>query len=270
MGVPRRPLQLSAAVLSLLLTLLFAPPVGAISDGTPDGGAHPYVGFVALYAGTPDDATFIRRCSGFLVSATVFVTAGHCGRPAADGTPVGFARVWPDEHVAGDPWTGVLDTTDGIVGTSFSLYPANDIGVVVLSAPINLAAYAVLPSVGAVDALANHATLDVVGYGASVRADVSGSPGGRWAGAADRLQTTSVFIPANNKKAADLLEHSNGSVGTGGSACFGDSGGPILAAGTSIVLAYNAYVDNLNCAGIADGVRLDVASRLEFVASFLP
>lgn len=60
----------NASVLSAVLTaLLLMSPAGAVTDGVPDGDAHPYVGLVVFYdeAGTPT-----HRCSGTLLSPTVF------------------------------------------------------------------------------------------------------------------------------------------------------------------------------------------------------
>ncbi len=99
----RRYLVVLIAVLALVLPA--ASPAGAVTDGVADGYAHPYVGLVVFYdaAGNPT-----HRCTGTLLSATVFLTAGHCTEGASS------AQVWfaPDATAAlGYPYTG------GITGT---------------------------------------------------------------------------------------------------------------------------------------------------------
>ena len=62
---------------------LFTQPASAITaGGDPDAGEHPYVGLmVANIGGAPQ-----WRCSGALISPTMYVTAGHCtfGAETAD------------------------------------------------------------------------------------------------------------------------------------------------------------------------------------------
>ena len=57
----------------VLLGLGAAAPAGAITDGVPDGDAHPEVGLMVAYV----DGVPSWRCSGTLISPTVYVTAGH-------------------------------------------------------------------------------------------------------------------------------------------------------------------------------------------------
>src|SRR5688572_11896775 len=63
---------LSAAI---LLVALVAAPAFAVTDGKPDGDGHPYVGLMTAHAA---DGDYMHRCTGTLISSTVFVTAGHC------------------------------------------------------------------------------------------------------------------------------------------------------------------------------------------------
>jgi hypothetical protein len=72
-----------AAVLSLVVTLILAAPVAAITNGQPDNGEHPYVGELLFFDADAIDSRFDDpggwfSCSGTLLSPTVIVTAGHC------------------------------------------------------------------------------------------------------------------------------------------------------------------------------------------------
>jgi hypothetical protein len=68
---------LAAAVVAAALILAVAAPSGAITFGQPDGNRHSYAG--ALLADwDPDSAEPDVFCSGTLIAARVFLTAGHC------------------------------------------------------------------------------------------------------------------------------------------------------------------------------------------------
>ncbi|HWS58650.1 MAG TPA: trypsin-like serine protease, partial [Actinotalea sp.] len=70
-----------------------ATPAAAIRYGEPDNNEHPYVGLmIADSGGGP-----AWRCSGTLVSPTIFLTAGHCTFGAT------AARVWFEEDLMGAP-----------------------------------------------------------------------------------------------------------------------------------------------------------------------
>src|SRR5437899_11922305 len=86
----RRLLTAVAAAVAALAILI--APAGAVQGGAPDGNGHPYVGLSVYYnsAGVP-----LWRCSGTLVSPTVYVTAGHCTGldPSVPVTPA-HAELW--------------------------------------------------------------------------------------------------------------------------------------------------------------------------------
>ena len=63
------------ALVAVLAAAVVALPASAITDGSPDGDAHPYVG---LMVAQDADGDPLWRCSGTLISPTLFLTAGHC------------------------------------------------------------------------------------------------------------------------------------------------------------------------------------------------
>src|SRR3954467_12563051 len=67
---------LSSTVAGLAALALSAAPAPAITNGAPDGNAHPEVG--ALLAQQAfSDGTW-AECTGTLIAPTVFLTAAHC------------------------------------------------------------------------------------------------------------------------------------------------------------------------------------------------
>jgi len=67
--------KVAALGAALLVMLATAAAALAITNGTADGNRHPYVG---LMVALDSDGVPLWRCSGSLLSPTVFLTAGHC------------------------------------------------------------------------------------------------------------------------------------------------------------------------------------------------
>src|ERR687896_2741754 len=89
-------------------------PAGAITDGELDGNRHPYVGLMVAQdkKGNP-----LWRCSGTLLSPTLYLTAGHCTE-----APAARAEIWfhPDVQ-SGIPANGY--PFDGDVGGKTYTHP---------------------------------------------------------------------------------------------------------------------------------------------------
>ena len=72
-----------ALLAGVVATVALAAPVGAITNGQPDDGEHPYVGELFYYVPDEADDRFDDpgswfNCTGTLLSPTVVLTAGHC------------------------------------------------------------------------------------------------------------------------------------------------------------------------------------------------
>ncbi len=248
----------------------------AITNGTPDGTNHPYVGLVVF-----DTATGPTwRCSGSLLSPAVVLVAGHC----TDGAVA--ARVWFDEIVQGNPeypfggatsYEGApITNPDFCIGCGGGLpgFAIRDVGIVVLSEPVPAAVvstYAQLPTPGLVDLFPNKTKVDLVGYGVQVQVTGVGlPPSARWTGPRVRLFAPSELVSGNFVHSSEFVRIAlNASQGTGGT-CFGDSGGPILLKDTATVLAVNSYVTNYNCSGVGYSSRVDIQEVLDWIAGFMP
>lgn len=237
--------------------------------GEPDAGEHPYVGLmVALDA----DGNPLWRCSGTLISPTVYLTAGHCTE-----SPAVSAEIWFDEDVeSGIPENGY--PTDGDVSGTTHTHPKYDpdafylfdLGLVVLDEPVQMDTYGQLPEVGAWDDLATKrgrkdTTVEAVGYGLQ-RANKNHEVAERIRLKAD-LQLVSLRGTAGIPAGTSVLL--SGDAARGGT-CFGDSGGPLFMGTDSTVIgAVTSFGLNQNCAGVGGGYRIDKEFDLNWIAGFM-
>ena len=119
-------------LVAIVLVAVCVASADALIWSRPDGDDHPYVGLVVFDVGGRPS----HRCSGTLISPTVFLTAGHC----TDGTDA--ARVWFDTRITDPtyPFGGGL-AVEGVPHThhdydGFATFPnTSDVGVVVLDTP---------------------------------------------------------------------------------------------------------------------------------------
>lgn len=251
-----------AVVAGFVMLLLAAYPAGAVTDGVPDGGAHPYVGLVVFYdaAGTPT-----HRCSGTLLSPTVLLTAGHCTEGAAS------AQVWFDEFVTLDlgypfegGYTGVPLTHPNFL---FVLPNTNDVGVVVLDKRVKgIRTFGVLPELGTLDALATErgrqeTWFTVVGYGLQEVKPTEMAE-------RTRLQAVVQLINLRSALTDGFNIHHTNAPGTGGGTCFGDSGGPVFMGDSNVIVGITSFGLNPNCVGGGFAYRTDIASAQDFILQF--
>ena len=114
----RKSLATSVTV-AVVLTVLGAPLTAITGDWVEDN-EHPFVGLAVFYDANGE---FIWRCSGTLLSPTVFLTAGHCADTAGGAVT---ARVYFQQDAGAhydpatqvDPVTGYPEyCAEGTLGT---------------------------------------------------------------------------------------------------------------------------------------------------------
>jgi secreted trypsin-like serine protease len=244
------------ALIAVLVTMIGAFPAHAVTYGTLDGDAHPYVGLIRFWDSSGDK----WRCSGTLLTSTVVLTAGHCTAGATT------ARVWFDSEAV--PETG------GVVGTPYT-HPGftsvslatPDVGVVVLAKAVRMSTYGALPKEGTVVAIlaeqgTNTTPHAVAGYGIQ---EVKPS----YTALLTRYKGTVRIQNAGNSLGDYVQISSNSTAQWSGGTCAGDSGGPLFQLDTNIVLATTAGGANVNCKGASYDYRLDVASARSFLANYV-
>ena len=238
---------------AVLCALLTAAPAAAITNGTPDAGAHPNVG--GLVSPTQyDDGTWLY-CSGTLIAPTVFLTAAHC---ADDGerVRVTFDTAYED----GDKtYTGTFEA-DPAYNQSQS--DPHDIAVVVLDKPVRGIEPAQLPEAGSLSDLPSTQQFTSVGYGAYA---VARGPGGHQFLYDDvRMVATGTL---NSITPTWLRISMNPATGDGGT-CYGDSGGPNFLGTTDTVAAITITGDAI-CRATNVDYRLDTESARAFLDQYV-
>jgi secreted trypsin-like serine protease len=239
---------------------------GAVTDGQLDGNGHPYVG---LMVAQDSHGKPLWRCSGTLMSATVFLTAGHCTE-----APAAHAEIWFDADVeSGIPDNGYPN--DGDIGGDVYTHPdynpnafyIRDLGVVVLDHPLRMRKYGALPRQDQLDALkpGTSTTFTSVGYGLQAAYPDAAS----WKEQSDRVRmySTPHLLQINTGFTGDfslLLSNNHSSGGT----CFGDSGGPNFLGSSNVVAGVTSYGLNGTCGGTGGVYRVDRSWNLSWLSTF--
>lgn len=274
---------LVAFVLAMLTTTV--TPVSAITGNYVEDYEHPFVGLVVFY---DEEGEFSHRCSGSLLTPTVFLTAGHC----TEG--VSSARVYfqqdaganYDPELGYDPLSGYPEFctpgTEALCATSDELYnygfnnfvgfpDTKDVGLVILDDPVYVSEYGVLAAAGSLDRLATHrgrqeTTFTASGYGLS-RVNPVFVESYR-----ERLMATGQLTNLRSALTDGFNLQTNGNgLGRGGT-CFGDSGGPIFYGGygSNTIVGVTSFGLNGNCAGVDFAYRTDTEAVIAWILATVP
>ena len=250
------------AGLALAALVLGVAPAHAITNGDLDGTRHPYVGLMVAQTAKGEP---LWRCSGTLLSPTIFLTAGHCTEAPAERVEIWFdADVEHYIPLNGYPYRGDASgkpyTHPQYDPDAFYLY---DLGVVVLRKPVSMPKYGTLPAVDVLDRLATQrglqdVTFTAVGYGLqAINPVFVESERVRMVATPQLLQINTGYTGVFS-----LLLSNNHS--TGGT-CFGDSGGPNFIGKSNVVAGVTSFGINGNCAGTGGVYRVDRVDDLNWL-----
>ena len=258
-----------ALLLTLMLTWSTLDAARAVTEGELDGNRHPYVGLIVAQ---DEDGNPLWRCSGTLISPTIFLTAGHCTEEPAE-----HVEVWFDADVeSGIPANGYPYAGD-VGGAPFThpqydpeAFYLHDLGVVVLDEPIFLDEYGALPELNELDSLAKKrgqqdVTFTAVGYGLQESFPDAAS----WKENNERVRMLARphLIQITGELVGDFSILLSNNEYTGGT-CFGDSGGPNFIGDTNVIAGVTSFGMNGNCVGTGSVYRVDQADDLNWLATF--
>ena len=259
--------KLTASALAVLTALALAiTPAAAITSGELDGNGHPYVGLMVAQdaKGNP-----LWRCSGTLLSPTLFLTAGHCTESPAAHVEIWFAAdVESGIPANGYPYRGDVGskpyTHPQYNPNAFYLY---DLGVVVLDKPMRVGKYGTLPELNVLDKLATqrgtqNVSFTAVGYGLQQSFPDAAS----WKEHNQRIRMVAYphLLQINTGFTGDFSVLLSNNSNTGGT-CFGDSGGPNFIGNSNVVGGVTSYGINGNCAGTGGVYRVDRSDDLTWL-----
>jgi len=278
----------SAIAGAVLLGAVVAASAAAITHGTVDT-EHPYVGLMTAHAAGGE---YLWRCSGTLITPTVFVTAGHCTAPDDSqgfGPPTYAVVFFSNELIVPDP-DFTLDTRscDGIEGypcgganelaVRGTLYThpqfdenaffLHDLGVVVLDEPVSMPEYGALPELGALDSFHPGANTIFTQVGFGLQRSFPDAAARKNVQERIRLVAHPHLIQINGGYAGDYSLILSANASTGGQ-CFGDSGGPTFIDDSNVLAGVISFGKNPTCAGQGGVYRIDQADDLNWLATFL-
>jgi hypothetical protein len=268
--------------LALAMTGLVATPSGAITGNFVPDYEHEYVGLIVFY---DESGEFVHRCSGSLISPTVFLTAGHCVTIDDEtGQLAASARIYFQQDAGADydpetdtPATSGYPYTGGVTAHTFYAFdyqgitvPAmnNDVGLVILDQPYELDTYGSLAAPGTLELYGTgpDARVTVSGYGVTY---VNGNPAAT-VSYRSRLMADTWIIGTSGVANGINVQLSSAPGRGGGGTCFGDSGGPTLLYGTDTIVAVTSFGMSPNvCGGTEFDFRVDTVEVQEWMQSVL-
>ena len=266
----------------MLAAIVAAAPASAITNTYTKDFDHPYVGLIAFYDA---EGEFSHRCSGSLLSPTVFLTAGHCTDDEAGGVMTS-ARIWFTQDAGAnydpatqlDPKSGYPETCAGsTLGVTcatatemynygfdnFAGFPnTRDAGLVILDQPITVAKYATLAPAGTLTGVKKPGLyFTVSGYGISHLAKSGATVSFR-----ERLQARSTLVNLNAPYNDGFNIQAQGNGGKRGGTCSGDSGGPLLLRNTDVIVGITSFgKSNAGCRGTDYYYRVDRQPVLDWI-----
>ena len=227
-------------------------------------------------------------CTGTLLSSTVVLTAGHCVEGGGYTNDETFVRneqnayAGIENYVDGDEvdaaawlegeWIRAKTVVPHPQYSDYAEFPNTyDVGVVILSEPIELDTYGQLPQEGLLDELLtgkNHRDrlFTIVGYGQQGEIPAFNSTD------FERYFGQTTLININSYNAGDEMTAvftNNPGKGNGqGGACYGDSGGPLFYDDSYTIGAIVSF-GFTPCIGPDFQFRMDTETALDFVQSYL-
>lgn len=262
--------SLGLGLVVVVATAIMAPSATAIVNGELAGDRYPAVGTVALRF---DEFGMFNLCSGFLISPSSFVTAGHCARDALKRQSELGGSIGVVFDPTFDRWTSTFWPASGVAIHPENLanplsYKSPDMAVLSLEDPVVGVNPIDLPALGRADDLGNGDSLTTVGYGFTQECDTdighcqaAYDPSRRFA--TERVLSVSQWF-------LTVGQNENGQ-GTGG-VCYGDSGGPHLIPGTNTAVALTTSIFGGQfpvCRALSRHNRLDTATALDFLTPYV-
>jgi hypothetical protein len=263
-SVKTRLAALAACCAALVATYV---PISAVTYGEIDGKRHPAV--LLLVMDVDGEPAF--RCSGTLISPTVFLTAGHCTGESGEFSGM---RVFTESDVQNGNNNYPFAGPNSIEAATWSSHPLfteaqfylHDVGVVVLrkAVKLNAGSYGVLPAEGELDSLQPRAStvFTSVGYGVQRINPVF------LTSEKIRMLAYPHLDQINTGFTGDFSMLLSNNASTGGT-CFGDSGGPNFLGMSNVVAGVTSFGLNGSCGGTGGVFRLDKRDVLDFVQSYL-